>query len=192
MTEELLSNTVAAQLLAEVVLNKTPEQWALWLHNNRNSTRKTPYRIPYEKLGGGVFYRREEIAKFAEWEKQRHLGTIKLTGRAAEMMKAFGIGSASGSTTGRKFNLNSINLQTDAATGKTFIQMLTDDPLMVYRLELDEAQAIAKELSEVANAGKRIATRIKGATTDTSVKKTVLIDTPDVLVERRTYTETKD
>lgn len=157
MTEELLSNAVAAQVLSELMPEKTPDQWALWLQNNRNQARRVSYRIPFEKMAGGVFYRRDELAKFAEWEKARQLGTIKLTGRAAEVLQAFGIGSATGSTTGRKLKVTGINPQVDQATGKPFIQCITDDPLMVYRLELDEAKAILKELGEAVGWCERAA-----------------------------------
>lgn len=147
MTDELLSNNVAAQVLCELLPDKTSEQWLLWLQNNRNQSRRVSFRIPFERMAGGVFYRREELAKFAEWDKSRQLGTIKLTGRAAEVMRAFGIGSG-GSTTGRKLKVTGINPQIDEATGKPFIQLITDDPMMVYRLELFEAKSIASELNE--------------------------------------------
>lgn len=149
MTDELLSNSFAAQVLCELLPEKNAEQWALWLQNNRNQSRRVSYRIPFERMAGGVFYHREELAKFAEWEKSRQLGSIKLTGRAAEVVRAFGIGTASGSTTGRKLSVTGINQQTDVATGKHFIQLVTDDPLMVYRLEVDQAKQIGLELLEV-------------------------------------------
>lgn len=155
MDDDLLSHSVAAQMLSERLTEKNPEQWALWLQNNRNQLRKVSFRIPFVKMAGGVFYRRDDIAKFAELEKSRQLGTIKLTGRAKEALEAFGVGTATGSSTGRKLIVTGINPQVDEATGKTFIQMIFSDPLRVYRLELDQAEAVAKELNEAIQFCKR-------------------------------------
>lgn len=158
---EFLSNTVAAQALGELLPTegKTHEQWLLWLQNNRNQARRVAYRIPHERgiegIGGGIFYRREELAKYADWEKSRQLGTLKLTGQAAEAMRAFGIGTASGSTTGRKLKVSGIKPQIDEATGTAFVQLITDDPLMVYRLELEQAEAILHGLGEAIGACRR-------------------------------------
>ena len=55
-TMELLSNSVSAALLSELLTGKTEEQWMLWLNNNRNQSRRVPYRLPFERMAGGVFY----------------------------------------------------------------------------------------------------------------------------------------
>lgn len=151
MADELLNTSTAAAMLGELMTDKTPEQWMLWLQNNRNKSRRAAYRIPTEKMGGGVFYLREELCKFAEFEKSRRLGAITLTGRAAEIVHAFGIGTAGGSTTGRKMGKPNISLQIDEATRERFIQFAISNPLMVYRLELNEAKFIAQELTELLN-----------------------------------------
>lgn len=148
MTDELLSNSVTAQTLFEALPDKTLEQWTLWLQNNRNPARRTPYRIPYVKMGGGVFYRTEELEKYVEWEKARRLGSFKLSGRAAEALRAFGIGEAGGGTTGRKLNITTINPQVDSTSGLLYVQVITNEPLMVYRIEVDQAREIVRELTE--------------------------------------------
>ncbi|MFM0723423.1 hypothetical protein PQQ53_06990 [Paraburkholderia strydomiana] len=152
---DLLSNSLAAQTLDENLPGKTLEHWMTWLQNNRNHARKVSYRIPFERMAGGVFYLQEEINRFIEWEKGRQIGTVRLSGRAAEAMRAFGIGEKGGSTTGRKLNVSTVSLQLDQATGERFVQLVTSEPLMVYRLELSEASALAKELTEAAQAGQR-------------------------------------
>ena len=48
-----------------------------------------------------------------------------------------------------------VTLQVDQATRTRFVQLVTSDPLMVYRLELGEAKALAKELADCAHAGER-------------------------------------
>ncbi|MHB1402123.1 MAG: hypothetical protein ACYCWB_06960 [Thiobacillus sp.] len=157
--EELLSNSYTAQTLSEMLPDKTAEQWHLWLQNNRNQSRRVPYRIPFVRMAGGVFYYREELIKFSEWERGRQQGAIKLTGRAAEVLEAFGIGSSTGSATGRKLKITSITPQQDEGTGKPFVQLIMEDPLRVYRLETDEALRIADDLTVAARQSSRVKRR---------------------------------
>jgi hypothetical protein len=147
MDKELLSTQVAGDLLAEMLPDRDAEQWALWLRNNRNQARKATYRIPTVRISNGAFYTRDELAKFAEWEKSRRLGKITLTGRAAEALRAFGIGEAGGSTTGRKLEY-SVTPQV-GEDGSTFVQFVIEKPtLAVYRLDRTELAQLVKELAE--------------------------------------------
>ena len=148
---ELLNHGKAEALLNEVIPGETPGYWRRFLQNNRNIHRHPPYRIPFEKLGGGVYYARDDLTKFSEWEKGRRLGSIKLTGRAAEVMRAFGIGEVGGTTTGRKLTVDDISPQVDQASGTPFVRLVIADPLLIYRLELSEAQAIARYLLEAVS-----------------------------------------
>lgn len=138
---------MAAAYLSEQLQDKTPEQYKLLLNSSRVKSRAVAYRIPYEKLSGGIIYRVDELDKYIALQKSRTMGTVKLSTRAAEALKAVGFGEAAGSSTGRKFNITGINPQVDEATGEVFIQIITRDPLMVYRLEIEEAKAIAQELT---------------------------------------------
>lgn len=153
--EELWGNLVAAEFLSKHLTDRDVDQWALWLRNNRNQSRHVPYRIAFERISNATFYRPEELAKFLEWEKSRQLGVMKLTGRAAEVMRAFGIGSSAGSTTGRKLTIVGIHDQIDDITGEPFVQLITSDPLMVYRLDRDQARKLATELLDAAGAQHR-------------------------------------
>jgi len=152
---EYLINTVTAKTLSEELPNKTFEQWMLWLQNNRNMARRAPYRIPYERMSGAVLYKSEEISKFIEWEKSRHIGKFKTTGRAAEVMRAFGIGEASGGANGRKLKC-SINPQASQANNKAFIQMIIDDPLLVFKLDISQAEDLCKEMQEAIDICKGV------------------------------------
>lgn len=152
---ELLSSGVAAEILNELMPDKTPGQWALWLQNNRNQTRKVSYRIPFERMGGGVFYRREELAAFADWEKGRELGVVKLSNRAAEALRAFGIGEQGGGAQGRRFKGASANPQTANDGSGAFVQVIIEEPLMVFALTPDQAIEFAKELGEAGKAARR-------------------------------------
>jgi hypothetical protein len=147
---------VAAQVLNELLPEKTIEQQMQWLQNNRNQSRQVPYRIPFVRMAGGVFYRREELAKFAEWEKSRQLGTFKLTGRAAEALRAFGIGEQGGGTQGRLWSNANVTLQSASDGSGAFIQLMINEPLMVFKLSSEQAEELSGDLAEHALAAKRI------------------------------------
>lgn len=155
MIDEVMNSNVAGDVLHELMPDKPADEWAIWLRNNRNQSRQVSYRVPFERISNGAFYRKEDLAEFAAWEKSRQLGTLKLSPRAKEALEAFGVGIATGSTTGRKLTVTGINPQVDEATGKTFIQMIFSDPLRVYRVELGQAEAVAKELNEAIQFCKR-------------------------------------
>jgi hypothetical protein len=155
---DLLSNSMTAQTLHERLPGKTVEHWMTWLQNNRNQSRRVAYRIPFERMAGGVFYLQEEVERFVEWERGRQLGTVKLTGRAAEAVRAFGIGEASGGATGRRLNISAVLPMIDDATGQPFVRVIANDPLLVYRLEPHEAARLAKELLEASQVCERRAT----------------------------------
>jgi hypothetical protein len=163
--------------------DKTAEQWRLWLQNNRNQSRRVSYRIPFERMAGGVFYRREELVKFAEWEKARQLGTIKLTGRAAEVLQAFGIGEKGSTTQGRRFKGGSVNLAVDAAC-VPFVQAIINEPLIVFAMSADQAIDFGKELVEAGQAAKRQSRKKPQGAPDLTEYET-LVDTPAVLIKRR-------
>ena len=147
-TDELLSTQAAAEYLSLHLTGKSTEQWALWLRNNRNQARRAIYRVKSEQMGRMAVYAPQELAAFVEFERSRILGTIKLTGRAVEVMRAYGLGEASGSTTGRKLTVTNVNLQIDNLTQKAYVQIVTSEPLMVYRLEPEQAIQIGEELSK--------------------------------------------
>lgn len=148
MEREVMNSSVAGQILSGLLGDKTPDGWALWLRNNRNQSRHAPYRVPFEKISNGAFYSREDLDEFVQWEKSRQLGTFKVPARAMEVLDAFGVGHANGSSTGRKLTVTGITAQVDEANGNTFIQMILNDPLRVYRIEVAQAQALATDLLE--------------------------------------------
>jgi hypothetical protein len=129
--------------------------WSSVLVNNRRIDRTQVHRIPFSRIGKGVFYTPEDLARFVDFEKARRVGSIKLSGRATEALQAFGIGEKCGSAAGRRFEVAGVTRQVDEATGKSFVRLITTEPLMIYRLELDEAKAIAKQLMDAAKMGKR-------------------------------------
>jgi len=154
---ELLNRQVAAEWLAQQLQGKTAEQWALWLRNNANTARRASYRIQTEQLGRGTFYNINELEKFAEFEKGRQLGQLKLTGRAAEVLQAFGTGTDGATTNGRKWKGASANLGTDK--GVAFVQTVINEPLTVFAMTATQAIEFGQELVEAGQAAQRINSR---------------------------------
>ena len=148
-TTDLLNRQAAAEWLAQQMIGddkKTPEQWALWLRNNANHARQAIYRIPTERFGGGTFYNIEELRKYAEWAKLKWLGTLRLSGRAAQALKAFGIGEAGGGTLGRKWKGAHVNLHPSSDGSEPIVQMIVNQPLMVFALSLSDAAELGRAL----------------------------------------------
>jgi len=148
---ELMNTAVAAQELAKLLPEegKTQEQWLRFLQNNRNASRRVPYRIPHEILGKVAIYQTHDLKRFADFEKQRAIGSIRVSARAAEALHAFGK-----SRTGRKLRVAGITPQIDDETGEFFVQIIIAEPLLVFRLSKDEAAALASELTEAAEVQK--------------------------------------
>lgn len=149
--EELWGNSVAAQFLAEQMPVRKADGWNLWLRNNRNQSRRASYRIPIVRISNGSFYQPAEVQKFVEWEKSRQIGTIKLTGRSLEVMRAFGVGEPGGSTRGRKLEVVGISREKDTGSGDWYVRFVTADPLMVYRLTPEQARSVGQQLLDATS-----------------------------------------
>lgn len=143
---EYLSATVAAERLHELLPHKTPQQWHRWLQNNRDSKRSVAYRVPFERLSGGVIYRPESLREYADYENSRRIGNRPLSAQEKEVLSAYGIGEPNGGATGRKLIIGGINVQTDDATQQPYIQIIMNDPLLVFRVEVEQAQDVVNEL----------------------------------------------
>lgn len=155
MTEDLLSTQAAAELIAaEIHESGGVAYWTRYLTNNRREDRNPPHRVPFQRIGGGAFYLRPDVADFIAFEKSRRVGVLKLSGRAAEALRAFGIGEAGGSTTGRKLDCT-LTAQHDPATGTPYAQLVIQDPLLVFRIEPDQLRALHSEIADTLNAFER-------------------------------------
>jgi hypothetical protein len=156
--DELYSTQAAAEFLSRALPDEGDSAyWSRFLINNRRTDRSPIHRIPFSRVGKAAFYAPEELGRYVEFEKARRLGTVKLTGRAAEALLAFGIGESGGSATGRRLEVADISLQMDEATRKPFVRFVIAEPMLVYRLELSQAQSLAKRLLDAAKAGERVA-----------------------------------
>lgn len=157
MSQELLNARLAAETLADMLPERTADQWELWLRNNRNQARKAPYRLPVARMSNAAFYSREDLAKFVEWEKSRRLGKVTVSGRAAEVMRAFGIGESSGGVHGRRFGCT-VTVQQREGDRLSYVQLVVHDPLLVFRLDEQELDALTLQLvkakAELSHTGR--------------------------------------
>lgn len=156
---EVVKLNMVEELLNEAIKEREG-YWRNYLINNRKPERHQVYRIPYQKIGRDIYYQTDEVAKFIEWEKSRRLGTVKLTGRAAEALRAFGIGEDGGGTTGRKLEVTGINAQFDEVRREPYIQLITNNPLMVFRIPIEQAKQISAEFAEAIIFCDRLAEKV--------------------------------
>lgn len=148
--EELISAELAARVLAEVLPERTAPQWASWLRENRNNSKKAIYRIPLVKMGRQVFYTRTELNEFARFHEQLRIGDVRPTGRVAEALSACGVGMG-GSSTGYTWPEASVCAAVDEATGAPFVQLNVPGPRRtVYRLDPSQAVGLATALARAA------------------------------------------
>lgn len=181
---DLLNTDAAGQWLSEALPEKTPKEWVGWLRNNRNQSRQAGYRISTQRFGRKAVYRHDDLSKFVEWEKSRQLGTIKLSGRAAEVMQAFGLGEAGGGNYGRKLACSVQLAFEEADASKQFVRLMIERPLSVFRLEVEEAEKLAKDLQGVAQEIRNHANESTAHQSDQSSYETVIAN-DDLTVKRR-------
>lgn len=145
----------AAEYLTQHV-GETADYWLTRLANMRNPKRAVSYRLNFTTTEGRLgLYSEEDIRTFVEFEKTRRLGNTTLSPRAAEALLAFGIGQPGGSTRGRDFS-GSSQLQPGDNGQPPVIQLILNNPLMVFALSPHQALTLGQELIDNANAAKRI------------------------------------
>lgn len=146
-SQDMLRQQDAVQFLQEHM--RQPEgYWANFLTNNRRPERRPAYKVPFLKQGGKVLYAREHLAKLLEREKHTHLGGLQVSGRAAEVMRAYGIGTPQGGPYGRKLQYT---LTPQSNEGGLHVQLLIEDPLLVFCLPVDQVDKLAKEFGALVH-----------------------------------------
>jgi hypothetical protein len=156
MSDNIFNTNAAADFLNELVPGESPAYWSQRLINARRTDRKQSFTLPFSTINKAAFYEEADLRQFAEFEKARRLGKIKLSGRAAEAFRAFGMGEQGGGSQGRQFKGASANLQTSNDSGAAFVQTIFNEPLMVFAMSPEDAIAFGKELVETGQAAQRI------------------------------------
>jgi hypothetical protein len=138
------SCTEAADLLHTEIYERDG-YWYRFLLNNRRKDRDPPYRIPHSIVRGHISYSLDALFEFIEWERRRRLGTVKLTGQAAQLITAYGVGEAEARVVRSQLKC-SFSLHVDSRSKRRNIQLVIESPLSVFQLTLREAKLVAREL----------------------------------------------
>lgn len=154
MIDTQYTTQAASEWLDEAIPGHTPKYWQGVLLNNRRENRRNVHEVPYTLVGKCAFYREEDLRSFAEFEKQKRIGNKKLTGRATEVIRAFGIGQTGGTSQGWKWDGASATPQHVA--GEIFVQVVVNNPLTVFKLSPAEAISFGKELLEAGEFSERL------------------------------------
>lgn len=145
---DTLSSKEVADDLADR-LGGTPSRWATWLANDRRPGRA--HLLPPLRGPGRLRYLRAALDAYVDAERSRRARDTTPAGRVAEALRAFGIGEEGGSSTGRRLDCQVLE-QRDDGDGKPFVQVVVAKPLLVFRLEPDEAHRLAASLIAAARA----------------------------------------
>lgn len=130
------------------VLGGKPARWTIWLANDRKPGRAQYLRV--EPGPGRPRYARSVVDAYVDAQRAKRLREQGPSGRAVEVLEAFGIGTEAGSSTGRRFSAQVLP-QLDEGTGVPFVQLITASPLAVYRLSVTQAREVAAELTDAAD-----------------------------------------
>jgi hypothetical protein len=159
-----LDTRAAAQYLHDRLPGESVKYWSLRLNNLRRKDRRQPFPLNFAEVKGkSGYYAQDDLAQYVEFEKARRTDKAKLTGRAAELARAFGAGEPGGSSYGRKLAYTVMLGFEEGDVSKQFVRLMIERPLGVFRLEADEAAALAAELADAVKAIKRHA---KGTAAD--------------------------
>lgn len=146
-----ITSRAAVKLLQEALPEKKG-YWASFLVNNRRKDRNPPHRIPFGRQHGEAIYRPADLNAFIEFEKHHRLTGMKLTGRAAEVMQAYGIGSPSGGAYGRTI---SYNLFLQSNESGPYGQLIINDPMLVFRLLPEQVDELAADFASLSQQLKK-------------------------------------
>jgi len=158
-SSEILTPAAAGAYLA-TELGGTAERWQTWLKNDRKPGRKQ--LLPPLAGPGRPRYLRVAVDALIATERGKRIAAGQPISRAAEVMKAFGIGEG-GTSTGRPLDAR-IYGQIDERSQEGFVQLHVAHPLLVFRLTPSEARTLSAALSAEANDAEHMARLARGQT----------------------------
>lgn len=184
--ENFLDTKAAAEHLHARIPGESVKYWTARLNNLRRTDRTQPFELRFAKVEGkSGFYNRADLERYVEFEKSRRVGKVKLSSRAAEALRAFGIGEAGGTSLGRIFKGGTANPHPDNK-GSVFVQAIINEPLTVFAMTPEQAIEFGKELIEAGQAAQRI-NSTQNTLAVPSFTTTTTTDNADALIQRRGY-----
>lgn len=149
MQDDFLTMAQAVQHLTDQV-GDDAKYWVNKLANLRKPKRASAFPLAFAKKERGIgYYALSDLARLVEHEKHLRLGNLKFTGRAAEVMRAFGINEPGGSPYGRELKTFRVSEAVIDGDPRTFAQLTVGDPLSVYRIDIEQIENMIAELTEV-------------------------------------------
>lgn len=151
-----LDTKAAADFLHEQVPGETEKYWLARLNNMRRTDRPQTFNLQFAKIEGKAgFYDQKDVAAYSEFEKLRRIGRTKLSGRAAQVMQAFGIGEPGGGSFGRKWVGARAHVVPSPDGGPVFVQFFIHEPMLAFAMSAEQASTLGKELVEMGRAAQR-------------------------------------
>jgi hypothetical protein len=133
----------------QAALGERDGYWRVFLQNNRRPDRQPAHVIPYAVERGRPVYVAGDLDAFIAKQKAESLDRGKVPGRLDDALRAIG-----GWPTGRPW-AGWITPQVEEGTSVTFVRVHLADPLAIYRLDPDQARAVARDLIEAADQADR-------------------------------------
>lgn len=180
-----MDTKAASEYLHDRIPGESLKYWTARLNNLRRTDRPQPFELRFAKVEGkSGFYNSADVEQYVEFEKSRRVGKVKLSSRAAEALRAFGIGEPGGTSLGRTFKGGTANPHPDNKGG-VIVQTTINEPLTVFAMTPEQAIEFGKELIKAGQAAQRI-----NGTQNTpapSFTTTTITDNADALIQRREY-----
>lgn len=135
-----------AERYLQAALGEPDGYWRVYLQNNRRPERKPAHVVPFHVVRGRPRYKRSDLDAHIAILRSNELQRGKVPGRLGDVMRAMG-----GTPTGRPF-LPHITPQIEEGEGIGFVRLQIADPLMVFRLDPEQAREVAHQLMAAADA----------------------------------------
>lgn len=147
--ENHMMTAAEAEQYLQSALGEREGYWRTYLQNNRRTERNPRHHIPYQVVRGRPRYEKAHLDQHIALVREDFARRGKVAGSVHEVFKAVG-----GCPTGRPF-VATVSPQIEEGEGIGFLQLLISEPLLVYRLDLEQARQVAAEITEAVNVLER-------------------------------------
>lgn len=142
-----LSSREAAALLCDA-LGGTVKEWMGRLSNDRRKGRRGRFG-GFKEGNSHPTYHRLWLNHIVDEERANRLTRSNPSSHLADALTAYGIGTDEGGLMGRRLQAQAV-AKRDEVTGTGFVQLHVSSPPLVYRLPIQQALDLARDLSREA------------------------------------------